>query len=361
MTLSPTPDSPATSLSFAEWLSGVLLRWRTILWCVALTFVVAGLAVIIIAPRYEAEASFMVNGASAKSTSIGGGAGLSGIAGQLGLGGGEQSESPPFYKELLESRELLTRLLESRFPDPRTASAKDSVPLLELINVHRRDPRDRMERAVKKIKKRVTAEVNVKTPLVRIYASTAWPELSAQVANRAMALVDRFNHEQRASRAHAKRQYLQQRMDSAARRLVMAEGRRRDFLAGNRKIDFSPSLQLSDEQLKHEIDQARDDYQSLQKQVDAAELDELNDAPLITIVDSAIPPARPTWPRAEWVITGALLIGLIIGIVLTGTMTVYATWGERNPVAAARLSNAWNDALLGITPWRRRRTPVVGA
>jgi uncharacterized protein involved in exopolysaccharide biosynthesis len=351
----PQDDVRPGHLPFADWLSGVLLRWRIIAWSLALTFVVAGAAILLIKPRYEAEASFLVNGAGAGKGALGGG-GLAGLAGQLGLGvGTESSESPAFYKELLESRELLTRLLESRFPDPRSASSRDSAKLIDLINIRPTEPRERMDRAVKKIRKRVTPETNVKTALVRIYATTQWPELSAQVGNRVMELVNVFNREQRTSRARAKRLYLHERMDSALAELRGAEWQRRDFLSKNRKMDFSPSLQLYDDQLKYNIGVARDDYQTLQKQFDAARIDEFNDAPLITIVDAAVPPAKPVWPRLPWIIAGCVIVGLIVGVAVSGSLVVADAWGARNPESASRLSQAWSAMRRELTRRGKQR------
>lgn len=356
-----SPDVGRTGhLAFADWLSGVLLRWKVIAWSLLVTFLAAGAAVFVINPRYEAEASFLVNGAGAGKGAAGG-SGLAGLAGQLGLGTmGDASESPAFYKELLESRELLTRLLLSKFPDPRSSSPRDSAQLIDLINIRQTEPHDRMERAVKKLRRRVTAETNVKTPLVRVFAVTQWPELSAQVDNRAMDLVNLFNREQRTSRARAKRIYLQERLDSVSAELRTAEERRRVFVSGNRKMDFSPSLQLNDEQLRHNVDVTRENFQSLQKQFDDARMDELNDAPLITIVDAAIPPYKPTWPRFGWIVAGCIIIGLILGAVIAGTLTVFDAWAARNPVSAKRLSGAWMYAKHSILRRGPKRSVVAG-
>lgn len=347
----------AVHLAFADWLAGVLLRWRVVAWTLVATFIAAGAAVLVINPRWEAEASFLVNGAGAGKGTAGG---LAGLAGQLGIGGmGDASESPAFYKELLESRELLTRLLLSKFPDPRSSSPRDSAQLIDLLNIRQREPRDRMERAVKKLRKRLTVETNVKTPLVRLYAVTQWPELSARVDNRAMDFVNLFNREQRTSRARAKRMYLQERIDSVGNQLRLAESRRRDFVSGNRKMDFSPTLQLNDENLKHSVDVTRDNYQSLQKQYDDARMDELNDAPLITVVDSAVPPARPTWPRFGWVVAGCLIVGIIVGVMIAGSLVVYDAWADRNPTSSTRLSGAW--ATFSGDVRRRKKTRPAGA
>jgi hypothetical protein len=101
----------------------------------ALTFVAAVLAVIFISPVYRTQVSFVANvtgGSRLPASALSAAGPLAGLATQLGVSAGaDPSESPNFYIELTQSRELLTRLLQSRFRDPRGASPADSAPLIE--------------------------------------------------------------------------------------------------------------------------------------------------------------------------------------------------------------------------------------
>src|SRR5450759_1785704 len=100
-------------LTFSRWFAESLLRWRIIARVMGLTIVVAILAVIFIPPVYRSRASFVANtSASSKlSGSIASSGALVGLASQLGVGSGsDPSESANFYMELIQSRELLTRL-----------------------------------------------------------------------------------------------------------------------------------------------------------------------------------------------------------------------------------------------------------
>ncbi|HZJ01243.1 MAG TPA: Wzz/FepE/Etk N-terminal domain-containing protein, partial [Gemmatimonadaceae bacterium] len=107
-------------LTFTRWLAGVLLRWRLIAVITILSIVGAVAASFIVPPVYRAKASFVANSSSASklpgvaSSSPGVGGLISQLGGSLG---GDPSESPNFYIQLFESRELLTRVAQSRFPN----------------------------------------------------------------------------------------------------------------------------------------------------------------------------------------------------------------------------------------------------
>ena len=95
------PVETSDHLTVSQWLAGAIVRWRLIALVLALTFVAAVLAVIIIPPVYRTQVSFVANtsGGSRLPTSALGGAGpLAGLAAQFGMGAGaDPSESPNFY------------------------------------------------------------------------------------------------------------------------------------------------------------------------------------------------------------------------------------------------------------------------
>src|SRR4051794_17645253 len=127
-----TQTPPA--LTFSVWIAGIIARWRLVLYVLAGTVVLAGLAALLMPPVYEAHASFVASSStgSKMSSALGsaGSAGLQGMASQLGLStGADPSESPNFYVKLIESEELRRRLLNSRFQNPRSSNVRDSASL----------------------------------------------------------------------------------------------------------------------------------------------------------------------------------------------------------------------------------------
>ncbi|MGI8509236.1 MAG: GNVR domain-containing protein [Gemmatimonadaceae bacterium] len=341
----PREDLRDEPLTLALWTAGVISRWRMMVGSALAVLALAIIAAVVLPPSYQVTVSFAPNPTSSSKlsgamSSLGGLSSLAGgLAGSLGSAM-EPTESPAFYSELLQSRELLTRILLTRFPNPRTASPRDSARLVDIMEIKSDDPARRIELGLKSLQKSMRTEADMRTNLVKITVSNRYPELTAREANAALALVNTFNLQQRASRAGEKSEYLQSRLAAARSGLSIAQARYRDFLSGNRQWRSSPTLSSDEESLRREQDLSSDLYLSLEKQYEAARLDEFNDAALITIVDSAVTPRAPSWPRYSILVPAALMGGLILGFVLAGIATVYSDWTRREPAAALRLRSA---------------------
>ena len=336
-------ETVSSHLTFSRWVSETILRWRIIVKVVLLTIAVAILAVIFIPPVYRSRASFVANTSANNKLPAGmatGGA-LGGLASQLGVPtGSDPSESAGFYMQLIQSRELLTRLLLSRFDDPRSEAPRDSATLLDILRIRNKDPRRRLEIALKRLSSSINGNFDIKTNLVWIEVDAQWPELSAAMANRTIDLVTAFNREQRVSRAKSKRVFLEGRVNMAKEALRAAESRHRTFLDQNRLWRSSPSLIFEEKQLQRDDDQTADLYTLLQRQLETALLDEVNDAALITVVDSAVTPRKAQWPRYGILLVSTLFSGLLLGILVAGSAAILADWRSRNPDSATAFGSS---------------------
>ncbi len=310
----------------------------------AVMLILAILAVILIHPVYRSQASFVANSSASSKLASGlsGGAGaLGGLAAQLGVNTTvDPSESPNFYIQLMQSRELLTRLLKSRFSDPRTESPTDSAELLDMLRIRKKDPRRKLELGIKQISKDIDGKFEPKTNLVSIDVDAEWPDLSAAVANRTIELVTAFNKEQRTSRARTKRLFLEGRVELARNELKSVEAKHREFYDQNRLWRSSPELIFEEKQLQRDEDQAADLYLSLQRQFESALLDEVNDAALITVVDSAVAPRKAQWPRYWILLASTLMAGALLGFLVAGGAAILDDWRKRNPDSAEHLGGS---------------------
>lgn len=331
-------------LTFSRWLAGVVARWKTVLLAVVLTGVLAALAVVLIPPVFQARASFVTNSSSGSfklPAGISGGGALGGIASQLGLGAtSDPTESPDFYSELIKSRELRTRLLRSKFDDPRTPAPGDSVQLIELLRIRNADPQRRVEIGLKRLDQAINVSFFDKTNLVKLKVNTEWPRLSAEVANRTLHFVSEFNREQRTSRARSNRVFLESRVNRARAELEAAEARHRYFYDQNRSYKSSPALIFQEQQLQRDVDRTAELYLLLQRQLETALLEEVNDAALITVVDSAVTPSKAQWPRYGLLLMSVVIGGTILGLMFAGGAAVLADWRTRNPSSALYLDGA---------------------
>ncbi|HJQ12385.1 MAG TPA: GNVR domain-containing protein [Gemmatimonadaceae bacterium] len=345
-------------LTFSVWIAGIIARWRLVLYAIGATLLVAALAAVLLPPVYEAHASFVTTGSGSSRMSAAMGAassaGLQGIASQFGLStGADPAESPNFYVKLIQSEELRRRLLNSRFQNPRSANPRDSATLLDILRIRNDDPVRRMEIALKKMQKSIVTDFDIKTNVVDLVVKARWSDLAAAMANRTIQLVDSFNREQRVTRARSRRVFLQNRVDSARLELQQAEERQRFFYEQNRQWRSSPQLVFEEGQLRRNVDVSTDLYLQLQQQFEAARLDEINDAALITVVDPAHAPHKAQWPRYWLLLASALAVGTLIGIMVAGSATILADWRRRNPDSAGALSES--VAALPFVGERRRR------
>jgi uncharacterized protein involved in exopolysaccharide biosynthesis len=339
-------------LTFVEWVARTVAHWRIVAVTCVVAIVAAIIAVIFVPPVYRTRASFVANSSSSSKMpqSLPGGGALAGLATQLGVSSGaDPSESPQFYMELISSRELLTRLLQSRFRDPRGNSARDSATLLDILKIRESDPGRRLEVGIKKMSRAITGDFEIKTNLVWIDVDARWAELSSAVANRTLQLVTAFNREQRVSRIRSKRVYLESRVDSAKVQLHQAEERQRSFYDQNRSWRTSPDLVIAEGQLRRDVDIETDLYLNLKHQLETARIDEFNDAALITVVDSAVPPRKAQWPRFGLLTFSTLMIGILLGSLFAGSAAVLDDWRARNPASSASMRGAYDDARRDIS------------
>ncbi len=348
-------------LSLPALVAGTLSHWRTVVGVASGTVSLALILTLVLPPSYRATASFVTaESPSDLSSSLGDLAlapGFSGLASQLGISTSrDRSQSPEFYGQLLHSRELLTRLASSRFPDPRTSVAGDSSVLVDLLGIRSSDSARNVERAVRKLRRAVQPTVDSRTNLVTVRVDARWPGLSAAVANEAVALVSEFNHEQRLSRTRARREFLETRVNAALAELRAAEDSQRSFYERNRTWESSPTLMVEERRLRRQVETANSLYLSLRQEYESARIDEVNNTPVVTVVDRAVPPRQRQWPRRALIALAAALLGALLGLLAGAARAMAIHWAGRNPDQASLLQGALRRVRSEVRDTTRRRS-----
>src|SRR5438552_5918282 len=78
-------------------------------------------------------------------------------------------------------------------------------------------------------------------------------------------------------------------------------------------------------------------YLAMRREFETARLDEINNTPIITIVDRAVPPRRPEWPEPVLIIVTAAVLGAALGTLWAALGDLLAHWAARNPAEAVLL------------------------
>ncbi|HET8712396.1 MAG TPA: GNVR domain-containing protein [Gemmatimonadales bacterium] len=293
--------------------TALLLRRRRLM--IAIPVIAAVLALVIaliLPPTFTATAVFVPESSNSSRLPTG----LAGLVGQLGLPLSlDAARSPRFYADVLKGRALLERVLLARYADPRgTGGGADSASLLDILGVRGADQGVRLARGVKELQARIGTQVNTQTNMVRLSVGLGYPELAATVAGRLLTYLDEFNSQTRQSQGRARRAFVEQRITTAGADLRAAEAQLRSFHERNRSWQESPTLTSQEGQLRRQVDIRQEVYLTLSRELETAKIEEVNDTPVITIIDPPVVPRERSKPKPLRLAVLGFVIGGVIAL-----------------------------------------------
>jgi uncharacterized protein involved in exopolysaccharide biosynthesis len=298
-------------IAITDLIEPIITRWRLIIVVSILCSIFAILMRLLLPESYEAQTTFIPE--PPKNAGFSSGLGLASLAGQLGISTPNASTySPEFFAALLRSREILKAALMARLPDPRESHGQ-ARPLLDLLELKKRLPSERMEEGIRWLLKNSSVAVDRQTAIVALTVRTRYATLSADVANNLVATLDSFNIQRRQSQSHEERRFTERRLADARHDLRLAEDTQLQFLDANRTYAESPQLRFRLNRLERDVQLKQEVYVTLSKAYEEARIAEVQDTPLLTVIDRAEPPVRPSTLSTAAV----LVIGALVGVFLS--------------------------------------------
>jgi len=298
-------------ISLVEIANTILRNWRMIA-VVPVTLALAiGLWTMSHHRTYSASASFIPQAAEGSE-----GGGAAALAQQFGvsLSTDRPGHSPQFYADILQSRAILRKAVESEYEVPGADGGAWTATLIELYEVDDSGPVTAWMEAADRLRDDVSTSVARETGVVRLTVSAAHPALGEQIAQRLLDLLNEYNLEVRQSRAQEEGQFISGRLAEAEGALLSAERALQEFLSQNREFMNSPELRFDHDRLQRQVAMRQEVYTSLLRSQEQARIDALRDTPLLTIIDSPIgaaePEARGTAVRAFL----AFMLGFVIAV-----------------------------------------------
>ena len=260
-------------------------------------------------PRYyTAVAKFLPQESS--STQSGG---LMHLATQFGFVSPRASTtSPQFYANLLTSREVMRSVVTTEYSLPEGARG-------DLVTHYRIKARDRDEAvryAIRRLNGNLEVMLDRPTGVVAFSVATRSPELSLQVSQRFLELINEYNLQRRQSQARTEREFVSQRLTEAERELATAEDSLTAFLRRNRSFATVPELSAEEGRLQRKVSLRQQIFVSLSQSHEAAKLDEVRDTPVITVLEH---PTGFVEPRPRGTIRRTMvasMVGLVLSIVI---------------------------------------------
>jgi len=245
-------------------------------------------------------------------------AGIAGLAGQLGISmATEGSRSPRFYAELIKGRAMLERVLLSTYADPAgAAGVSDTVSLLTILGTTGRTYVDSVERGVRALQRMISVSADNQTSIVRVSVDSRYPALAAAIANRVVEYLNEFNTRHRQSQAGQRRVFVEKRLAEVEDSVRRAEQDLRTFYERNRSWEQAPQLRVEEGRLRRQLDLRQEVHLTLAREYETARIEEVNDTPVLTVLDPAVPPQRRSHPRRTALAIVATAFGLIFSVLL---------------------------------------------
>ena len=282
-------------------------RWRLVTLALA-TAAAAGVFGAFLPRWYRSGASLTVD--SGQTLPIGG-AGMLGIAAQLGLSGAGAAASPQFYADLLASRTLRDRLLVV----PVLASGERTT-LLALWGRGAAGDIRAWSRAREKLAKHFAATANARTGVIEFSLEAPSASAAKLLADSAVAVLNQMVISIRRQRASAERRFLEARWMALRDSLAGHELALRSFYERNR-LALSPQLQYEETRLRREVDRVQGVYAQLGTQLEQARIQEVRDTPAIALIDAPLEPARKSSPKLSVLVLAGFILGVAVSLVLT--------------------------------------------
>jgi uncharacterized protein involved in exopolysaccharide biosynthesis len=164
-----------------------------------------------------------------------------------------------------------------------------------------------------------------------------------------VGLLNDFNQRTRNLRARERRKFAEARTNEAQKDLEIIEDSLRGFLTRNRQLEFSPQLLFERNRLERQVALRQEVYQTLRREYEIARIEEVNDTPVLTVVDPAVAPATPSSPRRIRMAFVAGVLGLLLGVALAFLLEYLERSREQQPLVYQRVAQAWRRS------GRRRR------
>jgi uncharacterized protein involved in exopolysaccharide biosynthesis len=351
---SPPPPSDSPLIGEGSILSALnaLLRHRALVIGCALLLAAGGAGWAFARERtYTSSSSFMPE---ARQSAAGG------LAAQLGLvlPGSGGAESPQFYADLLESREILGAAVTTAYTIPGVLPR--ATTLVDVYQSKGDTPALRRDEAIKRLEKAVDVSISTRTNVVALRVSASSAELAQRLNQRLLELLGEFNLRRRQSRASEERRFTEQRLGSVKAELRVAEDRMQSFLQSNRDYRNSPSLTFSYERLQADVMLLRQVVTTLQQSFEQAKIEEVRDTPTVTPVETPSLPVRPDSRRAVMFALIGLVLGAMLGMGLAFVRESISRPSVRATSDYEEFVRLRREALTDLLhPWkalRRRRT-----
>jgi uncharacterized protein involved in exopolysaccharide biosynthesis len=238
---------------------------------------------------------------------------LAGFASQLGIAAALSApESPDYFASVASSRDVYARMLADTVCLVAGGCAR--LDTLVLPSSESDVGRDRRERQLQALARRVTVNVNARTGVISATARMRTPELAEGLLRSQLRAVSRAISERRESQARNERRFAEERLAQLEQRRRAVVDSLTAFYEGNRQYESSPSLRFRERALQERLTLWQELVQGVARQAETSRLEEVRDTPVLNLVDSPYASPKKVGPKRSYWLLAGLLIGFLLAL-----------------------------------------------
>jgi len=240
------------------------------------------------------------------------GGGVSALSGLFGLEMGSGSfKSQEMYQEILHSRTLQKRLLDTEF-EVNADGKKQKMTLLKFLDIDGDSPREIMEKAFKKLEDDVIyTNISSESNILQLKVTLKDPFLAAEVANKMVQYLKEIVKDRLENDFITQMKYLQTRINTVSDSLKIVEQNLQRFLEKTRDLN-KPQNVVKEMRLKRQITEKSTIYAELKKQQEIMVLMNVTNLYPVKVLDKAMVPYKKSRPRRALLL---IFFGLLIVMV----------------------------------------------
>ena len=315
-----------------DWYKIINSRIKTIFSIILVCVISALLYCILAQPYYR---SYITIYPSAQEKSISNSLGnFEGMISSMGFEPPLNSQKTNIYiPDIIESRKLKRSILENKWELKKTSNSielisywglneKSNLNHLNLYqyissNVETPELMERIyfEDAMEKLTDQLSV-LEKESGLIYVEVLMEDPELAANIANYIGKYVKDYLSYEISTQSTKNRIFVNEQMNNAKHELFESEVALMEFQRINPMVQDNPENLLNRDRLIRNLEVNQQVYITLRQQYELVKIDEMNEIPVINILDVGEVSVRPVYPRKLMIIISAFILGCILSCLI---------------------------------------------
>lgn len=300
-------SSPELMTLFAS----LVKRRRWIYFLVGVTVLATVVFCLFMPNRYTAKALILPSGGTLNS--LGGPREFAGLLGESPSASAEMKseQSSYLYPDILKSRLISEAVINRVYQYPQGGKNRNQN-LFNYFKVKKTGG------AIKALAKIMCFEMDRKTGVITISATTKNRHLSASIANEYIDRLEEYNLDTRRSKSKENEKFISRRLEEVKAELRQAEDNLEAFQLKNRNFNTASSPELAAElaRLEREVEIKSNVFLTLTQQHELARVETKKDVPIVQVLDYAKPPDEKAGPNRKLLVLTSLLLSSLLGIAI---------------------------------------------